>query len=210
MKTRITFLAIQLIGMIPLANAIDTSTSRNNYFCDINDSNITFKPANDIDWYSITDGQPFDEQIQNVSDKANCLNIKAGRKNSTKNVKWVKEKFARLNLAWDDNYATSSSYAFDNMPKQLNFAIMGTLIYKFGALIAICDNVIIAQGHKSFGVAHNLWLFNNTATYKHSLKCTDPTGLQTIYLKVNSSQYPEIGDQFYLRPLASKQQIDQT
>lgn len=61
MKKALTNKFIQFINLILLFPLVHASEIRDNYFCDTNNSRLSFKPANDNDWYSITDGQPFDK-----------------------------------------------------------------------------------------------------------------------------------------------------
>ncbi len=198
MKKNFVNKSIQLLGLILVLNHANAAETRDNYFCDTNNSHLSFNPVNDDDWYSITDGQPFDKAINNVLGRPNCLNIRAGRHNSTKNVEWVKEKLGILNVPWNEDFATATSYMFDFLPHGLNFAIMGTLTYTRSGVTAICENVIIAQGHLGSGPANNFWLFNNATDYIHALKCFDSQSQKSIYLKIKSTNDPSGNEYFDL------------
>ncbi len=168
---------------------------RDNYICDYNQGEITFK-SSDGDWYSKTKGQPFDEKIYTVEDYPNCINVRAGRKNSAENVDWVKTKLAQQGIAWKKDYATTTDYNIDYLPAELNFAIMGTITYKRLGITAECKNVIIAQGHQMFIFVNNLWIFNNNTDEPSSIKCYDSAHQQTVYLYLSSDNYREFGGQF--------------
>ncbi len=187
MTKRLGYKPLQICGLTLLLCQAHAVQLRDNYFCDTNKSQLSFKPANDSDWYSITDGEPFETDINNVEGEINCLNIKAGRKNSKKNVKWVQEKLKYLGVPWREGFMMPTTYFSAATPAELNFAIMGTLTYKHSGVTAVCDNVIIAEGHVPFFMSNNMWIFNNNNDFKNTLKCYDPANQQAIYLQIKEA-----------------------
>lgn len=126
--------------------------------------------------HTITDGQPFDVNIENIKkgDNAGCINIRAGRKGSKDNVSWVKKKLGeefkkddpeQNDKAWIwQNVAVSNPMSFTAsypMPDKLNFAVKLTLKFKFQyGTTYTCERVIIGQGNH---MSKNIWwLFTNT------------------------------------------------
>jgi len=94
--------------------------------------------------YVITDGQPFGGVS---SDEKGKIIIKAGRKGSEKCAKWFNDFVA-------SNYANMiHTCGGDNIPKELNFAVKGTLTID-GDNFEVC----IGQGHRS-STGENNWHF---------------------------------------------------
>ena len=84
-------------------------------------------------------------------------------------------------IPWSEENATSSAYSSDTLPRKLNFALIGQLTYKHSGKVAICDNVIIGEGHL-YGISfkNNWWVFNNFTRFSHSLDCHDEEGKQVF------------------------------
>ncbi len=188
MKKRLWLKLLQIFGLILLLGQAYAKETRDNILCDSYFNQFSFKPVNNYDWYSITDGQPFEEVVQSVSTKPYCINIRAGRKKSERNVKWVKEKLADIGVSWDERFVTGTKYYNDLLPKELNFAIMGTLSFIWNDTSLICDNVIIAQGHHNMG-DDNFWIFNNNTDRPHTLKCIDQARKKKVYMNLFTGAY---------------------
>lgn len=94
--------------------------------------------------HSITDNQPYSGVSVSSSD---TLNIKAGRHASDKVAIWFKEKLASGVVVGCDKS--------DTYPKELNFALYGTLTFESAGKIHTINDILLAQGH---GDRNNWWL----------------------------------------------------
>jgi len=100
--------------------------------------------------HSITSGQPYGGASGSVKDglKSAKIVVKAGRKGSSGPADWFKAQVG------DGKVIASRSWS--SLPKNLNFAVEGTLVIRIGDQNTVCDNVIIAQGHA--GAYNDWWL----------------------------------------------------
>ncbi len=185
-------------GTVKAANALSKINPevKDNYFCDLNENKLSFTPNDKEVWYSVTDGGSLEPSI---STKDNCFLIRASRNNHFSNVNWVQGKLDEMGIPWDKVYMTYSSTKSNKTPKELNFAVKGTLSIEFNlntnssflatdeenperTLKLTCKDVILAQGHNSNG--NNWWVFNNYVFRNHSIICTDSKGaFIPVYLK---------------------------
>ncbi len=189
--------AILVAGTVKAANALSKINPevKDNYFCDLYENNLSFTPNNNEVWYSVTDGGTLEPTI---STKDNCILVRASRNNHFSNVNWVQGKLDEMGIPWDKAYMTYSQTKSNKTPKELNFAIKGTLTIDFNlnsnssyltpeknperTLKLTCKDVILAQGHNGNG--NNWWVFNNTVSRSHSLTCTDTKGaVIPVYLR---------------------------
>ena len=183
-KTTILFKAILFISTTFALHNLEAATIRDNYFC-MSDKNgeLSFQPAEVEKWYNVTKNQPFETEISQVEGKKNCINIRSGRKASPLNSEWVRDQLKALGIGWSSDYATPSTYhrlfrtvAYNKLPKELNFAVIGTLTVLIDGRTLVCPNVILAEGsywtitapHK---IVNNRWIFNNNTSNSHSLTC---------------------------------------
>lgn len=100
--------------------------------------------------HSVTKGQPFGGTTTNVNNpgaQARMV-IKAGRKGSTPVAEWFKSQ-----IGAGQTLACDSAGVF---PKDLNFAVQGTLSMVVGNKKITCQDVLIGQGH--FVGANNWWM----------------------------------------------------
>ena len=189
--------AILVAGSIKEVSALSNINPavKDNYFCDFKKNNLSFTPNDNEEWYSVTDGGTLEPTI---STKDNCILVRASRNNHFSNVNWVQGKLDEMGIPWDTAYMTYSSTKSSKTPKELNFAIKGTLTIDFKlnskssylateeifdrTLKVTCKDVILAQGHNSNG--NNWWVFNNNVLRSHSLNCTDSKGaVIPVYLR---------------------------
>ncbi len=190
MIKRIGNILITIYLIVISSNIPAQEISHSNFLCDDNRGRLSFKPAAIPEWYSITQGQPFDEEIKTgEGNKQNCLIIRAGRKASYNNAAWVKKMQLERGLSWIPDSATASSRASDPLPDKLNFAFIGTLYYERMGLFYRCENVIIGQGHY-FGI-NNFWVFSNNQEEPHSLACYDLAGYK-YFLYIKNSNNPTL------------------
>lgn len=161
----------------------DDPVQHDNYFCPDNTQTgetLSFQPASS-DWYSVTD-KNYWGGVSNVSSGKyiGCIDVKAAQENSSDNAGWAKGKVTPFTDGnWDRPFVTDTTSepgsAFP--PKELDFAIYGTLYYTDSNRNQYtCENVTIGQGAThAFGL-HNWWVFNNNSKYHNSILCKDSSG----------------------------------
>jgi len=130
-------------------------------------NNITFAGDKTIksisfdygDLYTITPGQPWGEVETTSSHNGSTLKIDigAGRKDNKSNADWFN---AVVNSANEKMFHTRGG---DNVPKELNFAIKGTLTINGDKF-----NICIGQGHT--GSYDNWHIASESASSKHPYK----------------------------------------
>jgi hypothetical protein len=89
---------------------------------------------------NITSGQPYGGTTSGVSQagKQGFILVKAGRKGSTGVAQWFQQQ-----VGAGQTLVCNSTSTF---PKELNFAVEGTLTMQVGGKTITCDNIIVAQG----------------------------------------------------------------
>ena len=99
--------------------------------------------------HSITSGQPYGGASATMDKEGRGqLIVKAGRKASTSVAAWFKQHAgAGQTLVCN----TTGTY-----PKDLNFAVEGTMIMQVGDKTVTCDNIIVAQGN--YLTSNNWWM----------------------------------------------------
>jgi hypothetical protein len=128
--------------------------------------------------YSITKGQPYGGVTSKMDSQGRGqLVVKAGRKSSTSVAAWFKQQ-AGTGQTLVCN--TTGTY-----PKDLNFAVEGTLVMQVGDQTVTCDNIIIAQGHYGVGSLgpNNWWMAGPAMKGAH----IGPTGVTEQTCKATKS-----------------------
>jgi hypothetical protein len=100
--------------------------------------------------HSITSGQPYGGAYGRVLSGLYSAEVivKAGRKGSSGPVEWFKTQIG--------DGAVIGSRSSKSLPKDLNFAVEGTMTIRTGDRNVICDGIIVAQGHH--GAFNDWWL----------------------------------------------------
>ena len=88
--------------------------------------------------YTVTTGQPYGG-VGNIS--SDTLDVRAGRKNSAPPAADFSAGLKIINVMGLKNSILSS------MPKELNFAVFGTLIFEVGGRSYTCENMHLGMGH---------------------------------------------------------------
>jgi hypothetical protein len=112
--------------------------------------------------HSITSGQPYGGASGSVLSglKSAQIIVKAGRKGSTGPTEWFETQLG--------NGSVVASRSWSALPKDLNFAVEGTMVIRINDHNTTCDNVIVAQGHT--GAYNDWWIggpFMTTANISH-------------------------------------------
>ena len=97
-----------------------------------------------------TTGQPW-HGLKKISHKGSdyTLHILSGRKGDKRNAKWFKDKVTEKGMA-------IGCYTRSEMPKELNFAFLGTMHFNYEGKTYTCKDIVIGQGHG--GGRNNWWL----------------------------------------------------
>lgn len=140
----------------------DTIHDNNVYF----DSNVSVTTTFVLQRYAISSGQPF----KGVTFSGSVLDVHAGRHGSTGPAAQFIDDLTLLNML-------ASTHFLDAEPKELNFAVFGTLNITLGTKRYSLPNFRIAQGHYSF--TNNWWFaadycINDPATGGVTLVCKIP------------------------------------
>ena len=111
--------------------------------------------------YSITQGQPYEGAFT----RRNNLDVRAGRHASEE----VVHDF-NADITGDNALGI---YASDSLPKELNFAVFGTLSVIINGARRVCADMRIAQGHKA---TLNNWWIAGTKCYSSTEQLRCPCG----------------------------------
>lgn len=125
--------------------------------------------------HSVTEGQPYDGVTTKIGKPSvyGVLTVKAGRKTSKTVAEWFRKQVA--------NGSAVGFYDKNLLPKELNFAVAGTLSVKADGHSAVCDNVVFAQG--KHGAFNDWWVggpnLSNTHTGSQLIQTCKMTGSAT-------------------------------
>ncbi len=144
---RLSFIAAMaagaLIGGAPAARAASEQTNDVNF----NISGVQYFSFAESG-HSITSGQPYGGASGSVKSglKSVQIVVKAGRKGSSGPAEWFKSQVG--------NGKVIASRSWSSLPRDLNFAVEGTMVIRIGDQNTTCDDVIVAQGHTG---SYNDW-----------------------------------------------------
>jgi hypothetical protein len=160
---------------------VDVTIHDNNVYFD---SNVSVTATFSLDRFAISDGQPF----KGVTFSGSSLDVHAGRHGTVGPASEFIVDLTLLNMV-------ASTHIIATEPKELNFAIFGTLNITLGSEFYSLPGFRIGQGH--YSTTNNWWL---AASY-----CTnDPaTGDVTLVCKLPQSDrkiqfHGESSDHFYV------------
>lgn len=107
----------------------------------------------DLDDYSVSDHQPLVSATGSAKGGVGIINVQAGRDKSEKVAKWFKTQVAEG--------AAIGDYTIDSFPKELNFAIRGTLKFTVSGETVTVPDFMLGQGSYKIELIiynNNWWL----------------------------------------------------
>jgi hypothetical protein len=171
---RVKQAAIGLTALLTATFAATAATMHDNYvyFALAGVQSFNFVKTS----HSITGGQPYGGTTAGVSQagKQGFILVKAGRKASTSVAQWFQQQ-----VGAGQTLVCNSTSTF---PKDLNFAVQGTLTMQVGGKTITCDNIIVAQG----APFKNWWM---GGPYMHGAHI-GPSGATIQSCSVNGSLFP--------------------